>query len=149
MHLKTGILCNPAHVTWSSRSAWSLWVFPLTEWLQDTNSVFICCLIWILKSHTRFLPGFPHRILQIQSATSQTHKLGEEDTAVVRMLQEGKRNPGDDLMSAARAVDSLSFSLVSEGESRVCLSSVWNLLTRFRKILYSLHVFMLGNYPEQ
>lgn len=110
---------------------------------------FYLFLIWTLKSNARFLPSSPHRIFQTQSATAQTHKLGEEDTVVVRMLQEGKRNPRDNLMSAGRVIGSLSFSLVSEGESRVCLSSVWNLLTRCRKILYSPHVFMLGKYPDQ
>lgn len=98
---------------------------------------------------SKLLTGFPHRILQTQSATAQTHGLREEDIAVVRALQEGGRHPRDSLVSVGRAVSSLSFSLISGGKSRVHLSSVENLLTRFRNTLHSLHVFIFGEYPEQ
>lgn len=68
---------------------------------------------------------FSHRVLQTQGAASQAHRLREEDPAVVRPLQEGGRDPRDNLVSAElRAVCSLCFSLTCKGKSRVHLSSV-------------------------
>lgn len=59
-----------------------------------------------------------------------------------------KINPGDNLMSAGRVVGSLILSLSLWRGKQSVFEFFWHLLPRFRKILYSLHVFMLGKYPE-